>query len=60
MGEQRYLQLETGQILSPARQAKKALAMSGRQWKKYRKRLRREGGMSAPRLNKFGNLTVNL
>ena len=27
-------------ILSPARQAKKARGLSGRQWRKYRKRLR--------------------
>jgi len=59
VAEQRYLQLNTGQLLSPARQAKKAFHMSGRQWKKYRKKMRREG-LDAPRLNRFGNLVVNL
>lgn len=59
MGERRYLHLNTGQVLSPARQAKKSMAMSGRQWKKYRKAQARQG-LGAPRLNKFGNLVVNL
>lgn len=59
MGEHRYLHLNTGQVLSPARQAKKSMRLSGRQWKKYRKAQARQG-MNAPRLNRFGNLVVNL
>jgi len=59
VGEQRYQRTPDGELVSPARQAKKARKLSARQEKKWRKEQRRKGFKSG-RLDRFGNTVFEL
>lgn len=54
-----YIRLPSGTLVSSARQEKKKLRMTGRQFKKHRKKLQREG-FGVGKQNKFGNTVHEL